>query len=258
MPIQYYNKNEFNDILTKIVYHKYNFKLNIIIFEYITIDDIIKIETNDTCIDINERYIISDKKYEGDTKEKILEFYKKSTYKKINIEYELIKIDTIDNRDTKVLENLYKLYNENYNLFYMMLNKVNIDIYNIITKFVINEHPICIMYNIKDQSGYNKIKEFNKNYRYILFITNKDDLYKNIERNIKARKLHNILCIGIKKYNALLFKNIIKNLYYNEIIIKMNEICLLDDLDIIARNVKFIELYNNFTNSCSLCKFRNI
>ena len=66
MPIIFYNKNEFNDILTKIVYHKYNIKQNIIIFEYITIDNIIKLDTKKTCIDINEKYIIIDKnKYIG-------------------------------------------------------------------------------------------------------------------------------------------------------------------------------------------------
>jgi predicted O-linked N-acetylglucosamine transferase (SPINDLY family) len=232
MPIIFYNKNEFNDILTKIVYHKYNIKQNIIIFEYITIDNIIKLDTKKTCIDINEKYIISDKKYVGETKEDILEYYKKNEYRKIYIEYESIKIDTIDYRDSRVLDNLYKLYNENYNIFYMMLNKVNIDIYNIFTKFVLEENPICIIYNIKDQNEYNIIKEFNNIYRYILFITNKDDLYNNIEKNIKARKLNNILCIGMKQYNTLVFKNIIKNLYYNEIIIKMNNVSLLDDLDI--------------------------
>jgi predicted O-linked N-acetylglucosamine transferase (SPINDLY family) len=254
-------KDNYNKILYRLIYKKFNIKSIenikndcqiILLNDYLKIDDNIINEVNkiknksiyfDGEIDIfpkikNEpKFVIFNSKYLNDIKDlsnnEIFLFFKEKQHNIINLNYEIISKDTINKDDMNDLIKYYLDYNLKYNKFLFTLKQTNIDIYNFLVTYLLYEKPICFVLQIKELKDYIIIKRHIKNNIRALLWVSDYELFQQILYNAKMdNKLFNKLILLDGKYDKKKEKYSMNFLYHNEIVVKINDISILEKLNI--------------------------
>lgn len=274
MNIQFvFNETDnYKKLLYRIIYNKYNIKnisdvknecMVLLLDDYIEINDKIinhlnEIKFNEIYLDgendifltiKNEpKFVLFPSKYlnqlNSKNNEEIINFFKNEKNNSINLNYELINIKTIHKDDIKDLLKYYISYTNNYNQFLLTLKYTNIDVYNFLIKYLLNDTPICIMLQVKELKDYFMIKKLSgRNIRSLLWIEDKE-LYEIIFNNIKAdKKVTNKIILIDNKYNKAREQYSMTVLYHNEIIIKQLDKTLLTKINI--NNIRQLHEKNN-------------
>jgi hypothetical protein len=190
MDIQFvFNETDnYKKLLYRIIYNKFNIK-NISEIksecQLLLLDDFIDINPNiinifnetkkneiyldgenDIFLTIkkNPKFVLFPSKYLENikfmTNKNIFDFFIKEKNNSINLNYEIIDTKTIQNDDIKDLLKYYINYSNNYNQFLLTLKLTNIDVYNFLIKYLLNDAPICFVFQLKELKEFLSIQRF--------------------------------------------------------------------------------------------------